>query len=348
MITQIKEAQGISAIVCSYNGAERMESTLKAIAKQSKLDEFEIEVIVVDNNSTDQTFEISQSLFSELNLKGEVLREVKQGKRFALDLGIRRASYEIVAIIDDDNIVYQDYFSKIYMVFYSQPTVGFCGTATELVTDLERVPKWWPDHQKLYAVGSQYSSNGFIDEMSGATVWGAGMAFRRRIWFDAYGRYKSSLLGRNSINLVAGEDSELCFIAILMGWRGYYLAEEYIGHYMPASRLTEDYLLRLSRSMGAGGIKNKVLSEEWTIRTQKQLSWFYLASRRSKRFLIAMYCIKSNYFFIRAMLARSGPKRIECRVREAAFRGSLDAINEMSERDLWSFPLTGTTDKELR
>jgi len=51
---------GISVLVCTYNGAKRLEKTLAHLAAQVTNSTVEWEIILVDNNSTDNTSVIAK------------------------------------------------------------------------------------------------------------------------------------------------------------------------------------------------------------------------------------------------------------------------------------------------
>lgn len=46
---------GISVIICCYNSGERIESALKSVISQNNIENINIELILVDNNSCDDT-----------------------------------------------------------------------------------------------------------------------------------------------------------------------------------------------------------------------------------------------------------------------------------------------------
>ena len=118
--------------------------------------------------------------------------------------------YSII-IVDDDNYLPPEYLERIEEKFRSDVKVAYIGVSTYLKCDVTP-PEWFKEQSKFFAVGDLYEFSGVL-RSGPVSVWGAGMAFRRCVWDQAYLSYVSPLVGRNSENLIAGEDSELCFLA---------------------------------------------------------------------------------------------------------------------------------------
>jgi glycosyltransferase involved in cell wall biosynthesis len=330
-MTVTKDKVGVSVTICTYNGGARLLKVLDALERQD-CDLFEI--IVVDNNSCDDTIDLVKAKLTEARVPTTLLSEKRQGKRYALDLGIAHAKFPLTAIIDDDNMVGRDYVENAITFFDGHSDVGFRGVSTYFEAEDQEPPWWWEDFKHLYAVGEQYPRSGYLEELGGGTVWGAGLVFRTVLWKEAYERYQSPLSGRNNTNLVAGEDCEFCYLCGLMGWRGYYDRGETIGHVMAPPRLEIEYLLRLSWSSGAGAIGNKHLTEQWVIR-HSQVSWFQMSLKRSRKLLIAMYRVKIILCWIRLFCSFSPQGKLLWRVRRSAYNGSLSAVIGLGSMDLW-------------
>ncbi len=94
----------ISVVIPAYNEEKRIEACLRSVFHQTQLP---FEVIVVDNNSTDNTAEIARSLGAR------VIIEKKQGITFARNAGFNASRGEIIARTDADTIVPHDWVEKI-------------------------------------------------------------------------------------------------------------------------------------------------------------------------------------------------------------------------------------------
>lgn len=333
MISNESLKEGITVVVCCYNAESRIGEVLARIADQKPLAGALIRVVAVDNNSTDGTLSELESIRSDFPLPLEVLHEAQQGKRYALEAALAVVSTNITAIVDDDNFIPSDYCQRVFDRFALDLAIGFLGVSTELEYEGD-IPEWWESQASQFAVGRQ-GFTGYLDDHGRQVVWGAGMAFRTNLWFEAYAHYRSPLKGRNSTNLVAGEDSELCLLISLLGYRGYAEDDVVVGHRMSPVRMTEEYLLRLRWSLGYGQIENEMLVDEWLIR-RGRFSSLKLALRRQRLFLLGYYRVVVAFLGVMSRI-RTGIPAIKCRARQAGFRGCLDAVKKKRPADFWSF-----------
>ncbi|MFE0413112.1 bifunctional polysaccharide deacetylase/glycosyltransferase family 2 protein [Streptomyces tendae] len=106
----------VSVIVPAYNEKECIEATLRSLARSTH----PIEIIVVDDGSTDGTAEIAESL----GLPGvRVVRQANAGKPAALNNGVRHARYDIVVMMDGDTVFEPDTVRHLVQPF-ADPAVG--------------------------------------------------------------------------------------------------------------------------------------------------------------------------------------------------------------------------------
>src|SRR4051794_7116729 len=99
------EEKAISIIICCYNSSKRLPATLKHIAQQKMRSNILWEVIVVDNNSADDTKEVAVREWRKYNLSVpfKVVTEQKQGLIHAREKGYAEAAYQLLLFCDDDN-----------------------------------------------------------------------------------------------------------------------------------------------------------------------------------------------------------------------------------------------------
>lgn len=249
-----KHAAGVSVLLCTFNGAARLPETLVCLANQHPLPSAAWEIILVDNASTDATAEIARQVWADLGSPAPlwVLQEPRSGKQFALELAVAQARYAYTCIVDDDNRIAADYLVTGYELLEGNTSIGILGGPNTATFEGE-APVWFGDFQQCYAVGPQidYVSGQFrplLDGNVGRNVlWGAGMFVRTAVWqaLAAVG-FRSLLSGRQGENnLTAGEDDELCYAALLLGFEIWYSSRLHLRHHMTAGRLTESYRDRL-------------------------------------------------------------------------------------------------------
>ncbi|MEO1153791.1 MAG: glycosyltransferase [Pseudomonadota bacterium] len=96
----------VSIILASYNGASTLPRTLAALGGV-RAPAGGMEIILVDNNSSDETAELMQTFARQHG--AVVLREPKQGKAHALNAGLEVAQGRLVVFTDDDTIANSDW-----------------------------------------------------------------------------------------------------------------------------------------------------------------------------------------------------------------------------------------------
>ena len=243
---------GVSFLICTYNGAQRIPETLTCLAQQKGASAIKWEIILVDNASTDDTIAIAQQHWEKLGSPAllRTFKEPQPGKNFAVKVAFSQSSYCYVCIVDDDNRLAPDYLRIGYEILESNSIIGILGGQNTGVFEVSP-PDWFSAYQTLYAVGPQlrpYQSvplpDGLVEE---AVLWGAGMFVRTEVWYKLRQKeFKSLFLGRQSTkNLTAGEDDEMCYAARLLGYKIWYSSKLTLQHYMTANRLTEAYRNRL-------------------------------------------------------------------------------------------------------
>lgn len=91
----------LSIIIPAYNEQSRLPNTLEQVFHFLEKQSFKSEVIVVENGSTDKTFEVAQK-FAERHKNLRVIHTEERGKGGAVQRGVREAGGEYVFICDAD------------------------------------------------------------------------------------------------------------------------------------------------------------------------------------------------------------------------------------------------------
>ena len=96
---------GISIIICCYNSAKRLPETLAHLANQQVDGGVRWELILVNNNSTDETEVVAQNLWGALGSPAplKIFEEPLPGLSYARNNGMKKAIYEVFLFCDDDN-----------------------------------------------------------------------------------------------------------------------------------------------------------------------------------------------------------------------------------------------------
>ena len=124
----MKSIPVLSVVVCSYNGASKLAKCLEALDRQTIRDS--IEIIVVDDGSTDGTASIARQFDVDV-----VVHEANCGLSMARNTGIRRSRAAIVAFTDDDCVPADNWLESVLIEYRDQSVLGVGGTVAPLSTD---------------------------------------------------------------------------------------------------------------------------------------------------------------------------------------------------------------------
>ena len=241
--------EGVSLIICSYNGADRLPETIRHINAQRVDSDIPWELIVIDNASSDNTGQVAKKHWKGITSM-RIIVELKKGLMHARLRGIDEARFEFISFIDDDNWIDPNWITNIYKIFFEHPEVGICGSRNFGAFEISP-PSWFYEIEESYAIGKQGNETGDITEDRGH-VWGAGLSFRNSA-FEKITQlgFTSVLTGRSGRNLGAGEDTELSFAFRLAGWKLWYSDRLTLQHYITKERFEWNYVLKMYKGFGA-------------------------------------------------------------------------------------------------
>jgi len=265
---------GISIIIPTYNGEKVIEMALEGIFKQST--HIPIEVIIVNNNSTDRTILKAENYWSSNkrnNIDFKILHENNPGKFNAQHLGVVSANYDFVVICDDDNILDENYCQTAFEWLEKNPNIAAIGGCGKPLFGA-REPTWFQTYQKFYAIGPQGDGAGDITNQKGC-LYGAGMVIRKNLYLDLFKRgFEPIFTSRKGKNLASGsEDTELCYAFRLMGYKIYYDDSLTFQHFIESRKLTKAYVhsLVLSQARASG---NDLVYQSWLQEKSFLTLWF--------------------------------------------------------------------------
>lgn len=117
----------ISIIVPAHNEQYIIEDTIRAMDKAAKHYGGEVHILIMNNNSTDETEAIASSTLASCEAaKGRVINVPKPGKSNALNAGLDAVETEFFVRVDADTLIGEDNLSRA-MPFFTDPQVGVVG-----------------------------------------------------------------------------------------------------------------------------------------------------------------------------------------------------------------------------
>ena len=172
----------VSVIVATYNRGEILRGTLESLVNQENRG-IDYEVIVVDNNSTDETPKIVEELFRNRAYDNFSYHfEPKQGVSYARNKGVMSARAPILAFTDDDITPAANWVASIHESFKKLPVVDCIGGKV-LPDRATRFPDWLSrDHWAPLALLDLGDEPFELDVKNGPGLVGANFALRASVF----------------------------------------------------------------------------------------------------------------------------------------------------------------------
>ncbi|MFX0093634.1 MAG: glycosyltransferase family 2 protein [Candidatus Hodarchaeota archaeon] len=191
----------LSAVVCTYNRSHYLKAVLQSLADQY-LDKSQYEVIIVDNNSIDQTEQVARSFLNRYS-NFRYVREPKQGLSYARNRGYKEARGEYIAYIDDDAKANPDWGERILNAFETITPKPVAVGGNQQAWWERPPPKWLADFMGWI----RGSKKGFLQPPYAQYGFGGyNMAIKKSILEQFSGFLPK--YGRGG-NIALGEESEL-------------------------------------------------------------------------------------------------------------------------------------------
>jgi GT2 family glycosyltransferase len=210
-------AVGFSVIICTRNRASQLQRCLQKFNELQTICE-SWELIVVDNNSSDDTKAVVQKFIASASVKVSYVLEYRKGLSYARNRGVAEASGSIIAFTDDDCFIDAHWAGTIVREFAADPSLAVLGGRVEQAD--QDAP---PVGVRAFSDRKRISS---FDELFGRMI-GCNMAFSRQV-FEVIGGF-DPLLGKGTVSGSA-EDLDLLYRAFKMSLNMVYVPEAVVFH----------------------------------------------------------------------------------------------------------------------
>jgi cellulose synthase/poly-beta-1,6-N-acetylglucosamine synthase-like glycosyltransferase/peptidoglycan/xylan/chitin deacetylase (PgdA/CDA1 family) len=195
----------VTVIVPAYNEKECIANTLDSLARSTH----PIEIIVVDDGSTDGTSEIAREAALALGMTNvRVIRQENAGKPAALNHGVRSARHDIVVMMDGDTVFEPDTVRQLVQPF-ADPEVGAVAGNAKVGNRTTVIGAW--QHIE-YVMGFNLDRRMYDLLRCMPTIPGAIGAFRREAVLQVGGMSEDTL----------AEDTDITIAMHRAGWRVVY------------------------------------------------------------------------------------------------------------------------------
>ncbi len=237
-----------TVILCTYNRCQSLAKTLESLAASALPGWIDWEVLVVDNNSIDQTREVVEDFCLRYPGRFRYIFEPHPGKSFALNTGVREAHGDVLAFTDDDVSIEPTWLQNLTASLNDGEWAGAGGRT--LLEHTFSPPRWLtlegPDDLG-WALAPLFDQGPQRCEIREAP-YGANMAFRKEM-FEKHGLFRTDL-GPRPGSEIRSEDTEFGRRLLFAGERLRYEPSAVVFHPVPENRVRKPFFLARFFDMG--------------------------------------------------------------------------------------------------
>lgn len=245
----------LSVIILNYNVRYFLE--LCVLSVQKAIQNIDAEIIVVDNNSSDDSCAMMKEYFPNVKL---IENKTNFGFPKGNNIGVDKAKGEYICILNPDTVVAEDTFVKILSFLssraQSREKIGIIGcklidgTGNFLPESKRGVPTPWVAFTKIFGlykisnVFGKYYAQHLAENQSGKVdiLVGAFMVMKRSLYLEVGGFDENCFM--------YSDDIDLSYMIKKSGRENYYFAETSVIHYKGESTVRDEkYMKRFQEAM---------------------------------------------------------------------------------------------------
>jgi glycosyltransferase involved in cell wall biosynthesis len=218
--------------IATWNRARLLRQTLESIARLRVPAGAQVELLVCDNNSTDETRAVVESARAKLPFAATYLFEERQGKSFALNRLLQAARGDWIVLTDDDVQVDQEWLEAYARGIARHPDAGCLGGSIHPWLDRPVTGRETLLMREFpYVFGLRWLTDDTAMSSLDLAAWGANMALKRRVIPAAgFMTNRGMFAGRR----VPGEDAAMAMAIVAAGHSGWLLPDAVVEHWTPA------------------------------------------------------------------------------------------------------------------
>lgn len=313
----------LTVAICTWNRAASLARCLEGLAAARVPRDLEWEVLVVDNNSRDDTASVAGAFASRLPVRRLV--ELAQGLSHARNAATRAARGEYIVWTDDDVVVSPGWLEAYVDAFAHWPGAAIFGGSIAPLFEAP-APPWletgWRVVPSAFAALEPAPAAGPVtrDRIPFGANFSARAEDLRRHRFDP-------ALGAQPGGLYYGEETQVIQAILDAGGTGRWVPGAAVQHVVPTERMTVAYLRTYFERTGRTAFHLDPRGATWgRTRVQGRPLWLW-------RRLIAT---EIRYRVVRAT---RGPEAWLVALRDSAtIRGMFEECGRRSERSAASRP----------
>jgi glycosyltransferase involved in cell wall biosynthesis len=239
----------LSIAICTYNRASQLDLLLANLSAVLEPDPQGVELVLVDNNSKDNTAELAHNYAAELPLN--YCFEPDQGLANARNRAIKEANGSAIWFLDDDTSISAETLQAYLSALANLPEYEFFGGP--IVVDWQQQKPVWLNNDYLVILQGLFGAYTLGDDesdyaMNTSGPYGANFVVRTSL-FSRIGGFDPAL-GVKGNELGRGEESEFFVRAKRAQAKGRYLPHAEVLHRFQLERISVSYLYRYGKAKG--------------------------------------------------------------------------------------------------
>lgn len=275
----------IDLVLCTWNRSQQLQSTLASLTQLIVPYQCQLRIIVVNNNSTDDTAKVLDEFSEHRFFKRHTflsLFESRQGHTFSRNAAIDRLNSDLVLWTDDDVVV--DPFWLKSMVEFASAHVDVAFFGGPITAELRpNRPDWiaenWEQLKGCFA--ERNLGNQPVELTADRLPYGANFAIRSLVQLQFP---FNSQLGRKADDVLGEDELDVMRRMIATGLTGKWVPAAKVTHVIPAARVNEEYVRQYFLGQGRALVAKH---DTWGFSQPKlwRLAiWQYLMFRFKRKF----------------------------------------------------------------
>ena len=250
----------ISVVICTYNRSRHLKNILNSLAEQEVPDDLVWEIVVIDNNSKDDTKDVVDEFTLKTPIPVKYFTEEKQGLSHARNRGIVESEGKYVAFTDDDAIAENKWVSSLHqgLVEYGCECVG-----GKIFLQTEKALPGWLNKELWGFLGYLDYGDEEINFDNTRYPFGGNMVFVKD--FFAKTGYFNPNYGRMGDKDFGGDEYELFTRFLASGGKGMYIPSAIVYHVIGPEKLQKKYFRKLHFRAGEQRALNESITYTRTI-----------------------------------------------------------------------------------
>jgi GT2 family glycosyltransferase len=307
----------LSVVILNYNVRYFLEQCVISVGKA--IQNLDAEIIVVDNNSSDDSVAMMRSCFPMVKL---IASTENAGFPKGNNIGVAQAKGEFICILNPDTVVAEDTFEKVLAFAKTKQDLGIVGvklidgTGNFLPESKRGIPTPWVALTKVtglykaFDVFNQYYAAHLSENQTGKVeiLVGAFMLMKRDLYNEVGGFDENCFM--------YSDDIDLSYMVLKTGKSNYYFGETSVIHYKGESTVKDEkYMLRFREAMNFFYRKHFRKSFVFDV-FMKAGAYFFSIFKKNQtdgQKLVSQYCLVSDNEYYRQVLSSITGKPVEFR-----------------------------------